>query len=237
MARKRHDCSKFQYEGTCLKCLEGDKHKEYMRQYRLTHPVKEYQDKYNKRYYEKNKDKIISQTTQYYEANRDKQNARKKEYFNENKDYFLALKKKYWRDNKHILGPKNKKYYEKNKEWINKNHYQNYKRPRYYSDVEFRLKEVLSARIRQALNHNYKSASTEKLIGCSISELRQHLEKQFTEGMSWDNHSIIGWHIDHRKPCDSFDLTDPIQQRECFHFSNLQPLWYDENIRKGTSLS
>jgi len=52
--------------------------------------------------------------------------------------------------------------------------------------------------------------------------------------MSWDNYGYRGWHIDHIRPCASFDLTDPEQQRECFHYTNLQPLWWQDNLRKGT---
>lgn len=78
-----------------------------------------------------------------------------------------------------------------------------------------------------------KAASSIELIGCTITELRQHLEAQFTDGMSWANHGRNGWHIDHIRPCVSFDLTDPEQQRQCFHYTNLQPLWAADNIRKG----
>jgi hypothetical protein len=81
-----------------------------------------------------------------------------------------------------------------------------------------------------------KSNSTEVLIGCSVPDLRQHLEVQFVDGMTWDNYGRIGWHIDHIRPCASFDLTDPAQQRQCFHYSNLQPLWAADNIRKGAKL-
>jgi hypothetical protein len=66
-----------------------------------------------------------------------------------------------------------------------------------------------------------------------VEQLRQHLEAQFTDGMSWDNYGRDGWHIDHIRPCASFDLTDPEQQRQCFHYTNLQPLWAADNIRKG----
>jgi hypothetical protein len=51
--------------------------------------------------------------------------------------------------------------------------------------------------------------------------------------MSWDNYGFRGWHIDHKKPCALFDLSLPEQQRECFHFSNLQPLWAADNLAKG----
>lgn len=79
-----------------------------------------------------------------------------------------------------------------------------------------------------------KSAMTMELIGCSASELRAHLESNFTPGMSWDNYGK--WHIDHIRPCASFDLTDPQQQKECFHWSNLQPLWAADNIRKSDKM-
>ncbi len=72
-----------------------------------------------------------------------------------------------------------------------------------------------------------------ELIGCSSKELESYLETQFTEGMTWDNYGYYGWHIDHIKPCASFDLSDPEQQKLCFHYSNLQPLWAKENIKKS----
>lgn len=75
-----------------------------------------------------------------------------------------------------------------------------------------------------------KSARTHQLLGCSESELRTHLEKLFLPGMTWDNRRL--WHVDHHRPCASFDLTDPEEQRKCFHFSNLQPLWAKDNLRK-----
>ena len=61
-----------------------------------------------------------------------------------------------------------------------------------------------------------------------------HLEKQFQPGMSWDNHGYDGWHVDHIRPCASFDLTDEEQVRKCFHYTNLQPLWAKDNLRKGS---
>lgn len=69
------------------------------------------------------------------------------------------------------------------------------------------------------------------MIGCSIAELRAHLESKFQAGMTWANYGE--WHIDHERPVASFDLRDPEQQRQCFHFTNLQPLWADENNKKG----
>lgn len=79
-----------------------------------------------------------------------------------------------------------------------------------------------------------KSDTTIKLLGCSYAEFIPHFEKQFKPGMTWENRGLLGWHIDHIRPCANFDLTDPEQQRICFHFTNLQPLWAADNLRKGT---
>ena len=69
------------------------------------------------------------------------------------------------------------------------------------------------------------------LVGCTLAELCTHLETQFVDGMSWDNRK--DWHIDHIRPCGSFDLTDPEQQAQCFHYTNLQPLWARDNLEKS----
>lgn len=75
-----------------------------------------------------------------------------------------------------------------------------------------------------------KSASTEKLLGCSFEQLKSHLESQFLPGMTWENYGE--WEIDHRTPLAAFDLTDPEQQSKACHFMNLQPLWGEDNARK-----
>jgi len=103
------------------------------------------------------------------------------------------------------------------------------------ADPSFKLRMNLRHRIWSALQANEasKSGGIEKLVGCSALDLMGHLQLQFTDGMSWDNYGRNGWHVDHIQPCASFDLTDPEQQRQCFHYSNLQPLWAADNIRKG----
>ena len=57
---------------------------------------------------------------------------------------------------------------------------------------------------------------------------------QFTEDMSWEAFRDGKIHIDHIVPCFAFDLTDEAEQKRCFHYTNLQPLWAKENLRKGT---
>jgi hypothetical protein len=70
-----------------------------------------------------------------------------------------------------------------------------------------------------------------KLVGCSIIFLKRYLQKQFTVGMTWKNYGK--WHVDHKIPCCQFDLSKESEQRKCFHWTNLQPLWARENLRKG----
>jgi len=112
----------------------------------------------------------------------------------------------------------------------------NYMADRAGNDIDFKLRGVLRARVRAAITRSSgaKSRKTTRLIGCSIERLRQHLEAQFTEGMTWDNHGE--WHIDHIKPCASFDLADEAQQLECFNYTNLQPLWASDNLSKGAKV-
>lgn len=100
------------------------------------------------------------------------------------------------------------------------------------SDPVYRIKEIIRAGIWAAIKGKKKSRTVD-LVGCSISELKLYLEKKFLNGMSWDNYGLFGWHIDHIRPCASFDLSDLAQQKQCFHYSNLQPLWWQDNLSKN----
>jgi hypothetical protein len=104
------------------------------------------------------------------------------------------------------------------------------------TDPNYRLACNLRSRICGALRNGNgrKCDATHDLIGCSIPELKNHLRIRFKSGMTWNNYGQ--WHVDHIMPCASFDLTDPTQQKRCFHYSNLQPLWGYENLRKGAKI-
>ena len=134
---------------------------------------------------------------------------------------------KYRQNHKEKVKTRRAKYRQNHKEEINK-----YSRERKKTDLNYKIVCDLRTRLNQALNGKYKSAHTLDLLGCSVEELKQHLEKQFKDGMTWDNHNFYGWHIDHIRPCASFDLTKPEQQQECFNYKNLQPLWAKENLSK-----
>lgn len=80
-----------------------------------------------------------------------------------------------------------------------------------------------------------KATKTFELLGCTSKQLKQYLESQFQEGMTWENYGYGDdkWYIDHIIPCASFDLSNLEQQKICFHYTNLQPLWQFDNLKKS----
>ncbi len=174
-------------------------------------------NEYKAKYYQKNSEKIKECEAKYYQKNSEKIKERRKKYYQKNSDKIKERRKKYRREN-----------YEKIKE-----HKAKYGRERYKNDENFRITSILRARLSKALKSQSakKSKRTLELVGCRIDELWEHLEKQFKDGMTRQNQGE--WHIDHIKPCSLFDLTDPEQQKECFNYKNLQPLWAEENLSKG----
>lgn len=125
-----------------------------------------------------------------------------------------------------------------NPEYLEKkrNHLKIWRSKRIKSDVQYRLMTRLRARMSKAVRTQkaYKKNSFVGLLGISIAKLRTHLEKQFQSGMTWENYGK--WHIDHRLPLASFDLTKRVEQERAFHFSNLQPLWAEDNQHKSAKV-
>ena len=101
-------------------------------------------------------------------------------------------------------------------------------------DPDFKLAIAMRNRLRSYLRTKglNKNNETMELVGCSKKFLREHLEKQFKPGMNWSNHSLRGWHIDHIRPLSKFDFTHPEELKKACHYSNLQPLWSKENLKK-----
>jgi hypothetical protein len=149
----------------------------------------------------------------YAERNRDKLKKYQREYYLKNKEKLLEDSKEYYKNNY-------KKQYE-------------YRKSKLKNNAGFRIACNLRSRIRQAImNQNANKANkTVALLGCSTLYLKTYLELLFLPGMSWENYGE--WHIDHIKPCASFDLTKKEEQLMCFHYTNLQPLWALDNISKG----
>ena len=169
---------------------------------------------YRQKYYEDNRDLCIDAMRKYEQNNVDKLSEKRKQYYGKNSDH----KKRY-----------EKQYYSKNKDKIIKREGV-YHKARYRSDVSFRLKKLIRDHTRRCMG---KNSGFSKLLGCSIEELKKHLESQFQPGMTWENHGE--WHIDHIFPLSLAKDCEMI--KKACHYTNLQPLWAKENLSKGSRLS
>jgi hypothetical protein len=110
-----------------------------------------------------------------------------------------------------------------------------YRSTREQKDINFKLSNYLRSRLTHAVRgKNIGSAVRD--LGCTIEELKAHLESKFLPGMSWDNYGRTGWHIDHIVPISSFDLTVLEELKKACHYTNLQPLWAKDNIIKRNNL-
>jgi hypothetical protein len=205
-----------------------------------------------KEYHKKNKAKILAYKKKKYYENREKflqvakeyrnrPNVKKRmhsyvrEYWIKNKDKIRETIKKYEINNKEYLKSKKKEYAKKNKSRLRaiaRERVRGY----YKNNPQFKLKEYLRNRVREVLKEQktIKSKSTFELIGCSPKKLRNHIEKLFKKNMSWDNYGK--WHVDHIVPCSRFNLVDKNQQKICFNYKNLQPMWAKENISKSNKI-
>jgi len=144
-----------------------------------------------------------------------------------NKDR-INFKRSEWRKSergKKLNSIRCKKYREKYRQQLTKKYLDKRKK-----DPNFKLLTILRGRIYDVLRGHNKSNSTKNMLGCTIEEFWIHLEKTFKPGMTRENHGL--WHVDHIKPCASFDLTKPEEQAKCFHYTNLQALWAHENLSK-----
>lgn len=218
----------------------------YHRDWRAKNPDK--WRAYSKEYYQKNREKIrkMRDTEEY--------RARLSLYLRDWRAKNVAKRKldmQEWQENNRskvknfrtAYAPRRRKLYQERRDVICKRKRELY--PRYRSrirayvrlrrkqNIQFAIADSLRATMNRALRRQFtkKSARTFELVGCSPTDLRAHLESLFLPGMSWGNRHL--WHVDHRKALATFDLTKIDQQRAAFHFSNLQPLWATDNIRKG----
>ena len=110
------------------------------------------------------------------------------------------------------------------------------RKARYHKNMEtssVRIRKRIMTRIWCAMKgQSINSIGSFSMVGCSVEFLRSYIENKFEQGMSWSNYGE--WHVDHIRPCASFDLSQKDQMLECFNWRNLQPLWASENISKGS---
>ncbi len=159
------------------------------------------------------------------------QSAARDRYVN-NKEKMNKYSIQYQKEHPHLI----KQWNDKNKDKV-KTYRRKYRKHR-FEDPTYKIIKYLRNRIYFVIKNQSttKEETTLELTGCSPSQLKSHLESLFQEGMSWDNYGVHGWHIDHIIPCASFDLTNPDEQRKCFHYTNLQPLWAVDNLSKGSKI-
>ena len=222
---------------TCIKCGEE-------KELKFFYKAKSYKDGHGgvckicvaacgKKYRDENTEKIAARKKKYRDENTGKAAASRKKYYETNPEKAAASRKKYYETNHEKVNALAKKYYEANHEKVivcKKKYYNN----RRNTDPAFKLLRNLRSRLGNAIKGNTKSASTMKLIGCTIEKLQEHLENQFTDDMTWENYGE--WHVDHILPCVSFDFTKDEEQFKCFHYANLQPLWAEDNLRKSSKI-
>lgn len=114
----------------------------------------------------------------------------------------------------------------------NPEHYLLYRKHKYATDIQFRLRVRLRASFKERLRSSTTALiSRSEMFGCSIGYLIAHIETKFQPGMTWNNYG--SWHIDHIVPLRYFDLTNKEQQLKACNYKNLQPLWRKDNLRKG----
>ena len=209
---------------------------------------KEKRAEYEKEYKEKNKEKLREKNLSYKQKHKERIKQQNKEYYSRPEviEQKKQWEKNYREENRQKLSQKKKEWYENNKEKIlekrklyrqeNKEKINEYYNKRCQNDIQFKLSRRLRSRLGNAIKNNYKSGSAIADLGCTIEELKVYLENQFQEGMTWENWTNDGWHIDHKKPLASFDLEDKEQLKKACHYTNLQPLWWHVNISKRDKL-
>ena len=201
-----------------------------------------------KKYRTENKKSILIRAKEYSISNKEQIKETKKKYYRNNKEKILEKTKKWTLLNKERCKKvRHEKYtrtkeraLELSKQWRIKNldrsrAYQNaWCKHKRSTDPHYKLEHRLRNRLLIALKRGKgaKTQSFKELTGCTIDELKIHIESKFRDGMNWDKVNNGEIQIDHIKPCCSFDLTKIEDQKICFHYTNLQPLWKKENRYK-----
>lgn len=200
---------------------------------------KQKRDEYYREYYHNHKDQILSKNAEYKEKHTEEAKEQNREWRLKNlakvKSYSKTTeakerRAKRYQDNKEALIERQRQYAERNKEKIRK--YNNdYIKRRSAVDIQYKLRRAIRNRLRHAIKDC--AISTLMGLGCDLDHLKAHIESKFQPGMTWDNWGLFGWHLDHVVPLSKFDLTNSDQVLLACHYTNLQPLWATDNLKKG----
>ena len=189
-----------------------------------------------KKYREENLDKVKQTRKNHYIKNKEKIDQQNKEWAEKNRERSNQIKRKWAKNNPEKVKALRRKYHKEHREKLNLNQNE-YRREKYSTDELYRLSCSIRNSIGKIskLTKQKKELNSLKYLGCTLEEFKDHIESQWQEGMSWDNHGLHGWHIDHIKPIDWYvkHSDDPWQAN---HYTNLQPLWAEENILKSNKI-
>jgi hypothetical protein len=184
-----------------------------------------------KSYAEKTKESKAEYDKRYREENKAKIAEYKKQWAIENAQQVFNQQKKYRQENAEKLSKEKSEYTKNNRPKINARQ-SKYDKKRRANDPLYRLiRNTRNMVLRYILGS--KDKKTQEIVGCTFEELKLHIEKQFTEGMTWDNYGINGWHIDHIKPLAMASTQEEIMASN--HYTNLQPMWALDNLKKGAT--
>jgi hypothetical protein len=195
--------------------------------------TKEEKKEYDKKYRLNNKEKIKERHKKWLLNNKEEIKEQQKQWRLENKEAKKEYDKQYRLNNKEEIKERNKKWNLANKE-EQKEYDKKYQRNRYQTDPLYKLICIARSRICKFIKSSglKKTSKTFDIVGCTPEYLRQHLQKQFVDGMNWSNQGE--WHIDHIIPLAS--ATNEEGLIKLFHYTNLQPLWARDNMIKGDKI-
>lgn len=229
--RKKHKfISKVEYKH-CFKCKEWKTLNVFNKNKNVWDGLNRKCRECEKQYRLLNKERLAEKNKQYRISNKEKIKEYKKNNKEKYKEYDKNYQENYRKSNKEALTKYFKTRYQKKKTEINRKNCE-----RIRNNNSLRLLRNLRCRINKAIKCDIKSEKTRELLGCSIEKLKYSLEKKFKDGMNWNNYGRL-WHIDHIIPCAAFNMESILEQRLCFYYKNLQPLWKKENLCKNNKFN
>lgn len=155
-----------------------------------------------------------------------------KEYNNKNRERVKIRNREYYKNHSEKIKQKEK---ERRSTIEYKNYYKEYSK-KYLLETNHKIAHSIRVRTRQVLKTHKVKDSLINMLGCSINSFRVYIESKFKVGMNWNNYGVHGWHIDHIIPCYNFNLENPEEQKKCFIYTNLQPMWAKDNLSKNKYL-
>lgn len=202
----------------------------------------EHKDQYSlwwKQYYPKHKKEIKLYSKQWYSEHKDEILLKNKQHRLEHKDKINLKRKQYRAENKEKTQLQSHQHYLRHKDQIHIRH-KKYQQNKMKTDVNYRIYRMCQNMVNNALNGEHKKCHTMEYFMCSHEEFKHHIERLWLPGMTWKNrgNGIGKWNVDHIIPCSFFKdhISDEVEKYMCCRYQNLQPLWWKDNMAKGTKI-